>query len=250
MSPAGRWLSAIRSLLAPRANVIRDGHRLNIDAATLVMGDIVILEAGDRVPADLRLIEVRDMRVDEAILTGESVPVDKSLSQATEHSALGERVCMLFSGTMIATGIARGVVVATGRDTEIGKISGLLQSVETLATPLVRQMNIFARWLTVFILLVAAGLLVFGFVVGHLPFSDLFMVVVGLSVAAIPEGLPAVLTITLAVGVQAMAGRNAINQLHHEGAQPPSQQRNRRDDHHGAAMLHNAHTHTVAHSRA
>lgn len=203
-------LSAIRSLLAPRANVIRDGHRLNIDAATLVMGDIVILEAGDRVPADLRLIEVRDMRVDEAILTGESVPVDKSLSQATEHSALGERVCMLFSGTMIATGIARGVVVATGRDTEIGKISGLLQSVETLATPLVRQMNIFARWLTVFILLVAAGLLVFGFVVGHLPFSDLFMVVVGLSVAAIPEGLPAVLTITLAVGVQAMAGRNAI----------------------------------------
>ena len=203
-------LSAIRSLLAPRANVIRDGHRLNIDAATLVMGDIVILEAGDRVPADLRLIEVRDMRVDEAILTGESVPVDKSLSQATEHSALGERVCMLFSGTMIATGIARGVVVATGRDTEIGKISGLLQSVATLATPLVRQMNIFARWLTVFILLVAAGLLVFGFVVGHLPFSDLFMVVVGLSVAAIPEGLPAVLTITLAVGVQAMAGRNAI----------------------------------------
>ena len=117
---------------------------------------------------------------------------------------------MLFSGTMIPTGIARGVVVATGRDTEIGKISGLLQSVETLATPLVRQMNIFARWLTVFILLVAAGLLVFGFVVGHLPFSDLFMVVVGLSVAAIPEGLPAVLTITLAVGVQAMAGRNAI----------------------------------------
>lgn len=203
-------LSAIRGLLAPRANVIRDGHRLNMDAAALVVGDVVLLEAGDRVPADLRLIEVRNMRVDEAILTGESLPVDKSLAQVMEHGALGERVCMLFSGTMIATGTARGVVVATGRNTEIGKISGLLQSVETLATPLVRQMNVFARWLTVFILLVAAGLLVFGFVVGHLPFADLFMVVVGLSVAAIPEGLPAVLTITLAVGVQAMAHRNAI----------------------------------------
>ncbi len=117
---------------------------------------------------------------------------------------------MLYSGTLVAAGTGRGVVVATGMTTEIGKISGMLQTVETLSTPLVRQMDVFARWLTVFILIIAALLLAYGLVVGHLPFSELFMTIVGLSVAAIPEGLPAVMTITLAVGVQAMARRNAI----------------------------------------
>lgn len=203
-------MAAIRDLLAPRAAVLRAGRRLGIESADLVVGDVVLLEAGDRVPADLRLLEVRNMRVDEAILTGESVPVDKTLAIAAVDSPVGDRSCMLFSGTLIMTGAARALVTASGEATEIGRISGLLNKVETLTTPLVLQMNQFARWLTAFILLIAASLLLFGYVVGHLPFADLFMVIVGLSVAAIPEGLPAVLTITLAVGVQAMAQRNAI----------------------------------------
>lgn len=203
-------MTAIRGMLAPRAAVLRDGRRVGVDAADLVPGDIVLIEAGDRVSADLRVIEARSLKVEEAILTGESVPVDKSAGPVAKDAALGDRTSMLFSGTLVAAGTGRGVVVATGADTQIGKISGMLSEVQTLTTPLVRQMDIFARWLTLFILLIAAILLVYGYFVSHLPFSDLFMAIVGLSVAAIPEGLPAVLTITLAVGVQAMARRNAI----------------------------------------
>lgn len=207
---AEQAMEAIRGMLAPRSAVLRDGRRTSVDAEDLVPGDLVLLEAGDRVPADLRLIEARGLSAEEAILTGESVPVDKRTAPDAVEAALGDRRSMLFSGTLVAAGTGRGVVVATGAATQIGRISGMLASVETLTTPLVRQMDLFARWLTVFILLVAASLLVFGYFVGHLPFEELFMAVVGLSVAAIPEGLPAVLTITLAVGVQAMARRNAI----------------------------------------
>jgi magnesium-transporting ATPase (P-type) len=207
---AEQAMAAIRGMLAPRSAVVRDGRRTSVDAADLVPGDIVVVEPGDRVPADLRLIEARGLSAEEAILTGESVPVDKRTAPVDDGVALGDRSSMLFSGTLVAAGAGRGVVVATGTKTQIGRISGMLATVETLTTPLVRQMDVFARWLTVFILLVAASLLVYGYFVGHLPFDELFMVVVGLSVAAIPEGLPAVLTITLAVGVQAMARRNAI----------------------------------------
>lgn len=207
---AEQALEAIRGMLAPRASVLRDGRRLSVDATELVPGDIVLVEAGDRVPADLRLIEARGLRVEEAILTGESVPVDKTLAEVDAGAPLGERSPILFSGTLVVSGVGRGVVVATGARTEIGRISGLISKVETLTTPLVHQTDVFARWLTVFILIVAASLIVYGYFVGHMPFADLFMVVVGLSVAAIPEGLPAVLTITLAIGVQAMARRNAI----------------------------------------
>ena len=207
---AEQAMAAIRDMLAPRAAVLRDGRRQSLDAAELVPGDIVLVEAGDRVPADLRLIEARGLKAEEAILTGESVPVDKGIAPCPEDAALGDRSAMLFSGTLIAAGTGRAVVVATGARTEIGRISGMLSTVETLTTPLVEQMDRFARWLTAFILLVAASLLVYGYFVSHLPFAELFMVVVGLSVAAIPEGLPAVLTITLAVGVRAMARRHAI----------------------------------------
>jgi magnesium-transporting ATPase (P-type) len=207
---AEKAMDAIRNMLAPHSSVLRDGRRRSIDAADLVPGDVVVIEAGDRVPADLRLIEARGLKAEEAILTGESVPVDKSIAPALEKAALGDRTSMLFSGTLVAAGAGRGVVVATGSGTQIGKISGLLSQVETLTTPLVHQMDVFARWLTLFILVIAGSLLVYGYFVGHMPFSDLFMAVVGLSVAAIPEGLPAVMTITLAVGVQAMARRNAI----------------------------------------
>ena len=207
---AEQAMDAIRGMLAPRSAVLRDGRRISVDAADLVPGDIVLVEAGDRVPADLRLLEARGLRAEEAILTGESVPVDKGVAPAPEDAALGDRTSMLFSGTLVAAGTGRGLVTETGGNTQIGRISGMLGRVQTLTTPLVAQMDRFARWLTVFILIVAASLLAYGYFVGHLPFSDLFMAVVGLSVAAIPEGLPAVLTITLAVGVQSMARRNAI----------------------------------------
>ncbi|WP_253732789.1 cation-transporting P-type ATPase [Thioclava sp. JE_KL1] len=207
---AEQAMAAIRDMLAPRSAVLRDGRRQTLEAADLVPGDIVLIEAGDRVTADLRLIAARGLKAEEAILTGESVPVDKGTASVAEDAPLGDRNSMLFSGTLVAAGAGRGVVVATGAQTQIGRISGMLSRVETLTTPLVAQMDRFARWLTVFILMVAATLLTYGYFVGHLPFSDLFMAIVGLSVAAIPEGLPAVLTITLAVGVQAMARRNAI----------------------------------------
>ncbi|WP_428641823.1 cation-transporting P-type ATPase [Roseibium sp.] len=207
---AEQAMNAIRSMLAPRSAVMRDGRRQSVDAAELVPGDIVLVEAGDRVPADLRLIEARGLKAEEAILTGESVPVEKGTAPVPRDAALGDRTSMLYSGTLVAAGAGRGVITATGSSTQIGRISSMLSRVETLTTPLVTQMDRFARWLTVFILLVAAILLTYGYYVGHLPFAELFMAVVGLSVAAIPEGLPAVLTITLAVGVQVMARRNAI----------------------------------------
>ncbi len=207
---AEQAMDAIRQMLAPRTSVLRDGQRRSLDSASVVPGDIVLLEAGEKVPADLRLIEASGLRIEEAILTGESVPVEKATKSVPADAALGDRSGMAFSGTLVVGGAGRGVVVATGAATEIGRISGMLSQVETLTTPLIRQMDGFARWLTILILLIAAALLVYGYFVGHLPFSELFMTVVGLSVAAIPEGLPAVLTITLAVGVQAMARRNAI----------------------------------------
>lgn len=207
---AEKAMDAIRHMLAPHANVIRGGERTNIEGEQLVPGDIVLLEAGDKVPADLRILTAHGMSVQEAILTGESVPVEKHIKPVAEDAPLGDRSCMAFSGTLVTSGQGKGVVVATGDQTEIGRISGLLSEVETLTTPLVQQMGIFAKWLTIFILLIAGLLLAYGYFVQHQDFTEMFMAVVGLLVAAIPEGLPAVLTITLAIGVQAMARRNAI----------------------------------------
>jgi P-type E1-E2 ATPase len=207
---AEKAMDAIRLMLAPRASVLRGGERRSVDGETLVQGDIVLLEAGDKVPADLRLIQARGLQVQEAILTGESVPVEKHTPPVAANAPVADRSCMTFSGTLVTAGQGRGVVVGTGAATEIGRISGLISAVETLSTPLVTQMGVFSRWLTFLILLIALLLLVFGYFVGHHDFTEMFMAVVGLSVAAIPEGLPAVLTITLAVGVQAMARRNAI----------------------------------------
>ncbi len=207
---AEKAMDAIRGMLAPRAVVLRDGQRHTVPGEQVVPGDVVLLEAGDKVPADLRLLKIHGMQIQEAILTGESVAVEKHTQPVGRDAPLGDRTCLAFSGTTVTSGQGSGVVVATGAATEIGRISGMLAEVEQLTTPLVEQMAVFAKWLTFFILTVAGLLLVFGYFVLHYDFSELFMAVVGLSVAAIPEGLPAVLTITLAVGVQAMARRNAI----------------------------------------
>jgi len=207
---AERALDAIRVMLAPRATVMREGRRQVVPATELAPGDIVLLEPGDKVPADLRLMTSHGLQVQEAVLTGESIPVEKQTAPVSADATPGDRSCMAFSATDVTVGQARGVVVATGADTEIGRISGMLATVEALQTPLLQQMTVFGRWITLVILVVAAFMLGFGYWgLGH-DFESLFMAVVGLSVAAIPEGLPAVLTITLAVGVQAMARRNAI----------------------------------------
>ncbi|WP_242602187.1 cation-transporting P-type ATPase [Legionella nagasakiensis] len=207
---AEKALDAIRHLLSPTATVLRDGERQSIEGYLLVPGDIVLVEAGDKVPADLRLLKTHSLIIDEAILTGESVPVEKHSEPVSEDATLGDRACMAYNGTLVIRGQGKGIVIATGRMTQIGRISRLLSRVETLTTPLIKQMGLFAKWLTLLILLMAALLLTYGYFVQHYEFSELFMIVVGLSVAAIPEGLPAVLSITLAVGVQAMARKNAI----------------------------------------
>ncbi|MGY6661708.1 MAG: HAD-IC family P-type ATPase [Glycocaulis sp.] len=208
---AERALDAIRGMIDPNAAVLRDGKRVTIPACEIVPGDVVLLEAGDRVPADMRLVTARGLRADEAILTGESVPVDKSCTRSVAADApLGDRHTMVFSGTLITAGHATGVAVATGTASELGRISAMLGEVEQLTTPLLRQMNLFARQLTIIILAMAGLVFAYAAFTQHYAFDDAFMAMIGLIVAAIPEGLPAVMTITLAIGVQRMAGRNAI----------------------------------------
>tara|TARA_B100000614_G_scaffold262429_1_gene295855 strand:+ start:44 stop:2749 length:2706 start_codon:yes stop_codon:yes gene_type:complete len=207
---AEKAMDSIRQMLALKAAVIRNGKRRTVAGEELVPGDVVLLEAGDKVPADIRLLSSHSLAIQESMITGESLPVEKGTSKVEEGAALGDRQCMAFSGTNVTAGQATGVVVATGAHTEIGRIGGMLSGVQKLTTPLVEQMDVLAKWITGFILTVAVILLLVGTLVLNQPFTELFLAVVGLSVAAIPEGLPAVLTITLAVGVQAMAKRSAI----------------------------------------
>jgi len=207
---AEQAMDAIRRMLSPEATVLRGGRRQVVAADKLVPGDIVLLQSGDKVPADLRLLNVKNLRIEEAALTGESTAVEKDSTAVDAHAALGDRFCMAYSSTLVVYGQGTGVVVATADDTEIGRISAMLQEVQTLTTPLLRQMETFGRWLTVAIMALAALTFLFGWLVHHYGLGDMFLAAVSMAVAAIPEGLPAVLTITLALGVQRMAGRNAI----------------------------------------
>jgi magnesium-transporting ATPase (P-type) len=203
-------LKAIRRMLSPQAVVLRDGQRLTLPSDELVPGDVVFLQSGDKVPADLRLFRLKSLQIQEAVLTGESVAVEKCIEPVTDDTELGDRRSMAYSGTLVTYGQGCGVVVATGAGTEIGRISTLLARVETLTTPLLRQMSHFARWLTGVIIVIAGVTFMFGIVVRDYPAAEMFLAAVGLAVAAIPEGLPAIMTITLALGVQRMAQRHAI----------------------------------------
>ncbi len=207
---AEKALQAIRHLLAPHAVVLRDGHQHEIDAALLVPGDVVLLASGDSLPADVRLLQARNLRVDEAALTGESVPVDKDVAPVDALAAVADRRCMGYAGTLVTQGQARAVVVATGAATEIGRIGRMLAAVEGGTTPLLRKMEGFGRTLTGVILGLAALLFGFGLWVRGMGAGEVFMAAVGLAVAAIPEGLPAIMTIALAIGVQRMAARHAV----------------------------------------
>jgi magnesium-transporting ATPase (P-type) len=207
---AERALEAVRAMLASTAIVLRDGQRHEVAASELVPGDIVLITSGDRVPADLRLLREKNLEIDESTLTGESVPVGKSIAAVATDAPLADRSSTAYSGTVVATGQATGVVVATGTATEIGRIGALVASVERLATPLSRRLDQFARRITAFILIGAVFTFAFGLFVHGFEAVEIFLAVVGLAVAAIPEGLPAIVTITLAIGTQAMARRNAI----------------------------------------
>ena len=203
-------MESIKKMLAYTAVVFRDGEKQKCNSEDLVVGDLIQLEAGDRVLADIRVVEAHGLSAQEAILTGESAPVDKNPNSVEADATIGDRSSMFYAGTTVASGIGKGVVIATANQTELGRINKMLHSVETLTTPLVDQMNSFAKYLTAFILLFSTIIFSIGYFIKGLEFTDTFMAVVGLFVAAIPEGLPAVLTITLAIGVQAMARRNAI----------------------------------------
>jgi len=203
-------LAGIRKMLSASAQVRRQGKWRQIDAAELVPGDIVRLRSGDRVPTDLRLLEATNLRIEESALTGESVPSDKRIDPVAADAGIGDRACMAYSGTLVAAGRALGVVIATGASTEIGRINRLIAEVETLQTPLTRQMAQFGRQLSVLIVGLAALMLVVGIGLHGLPLGEVLLAAIGFAVAAIPEGLPAILTITLALGVQRMAQRQAI----------------------------------------
>ena len=207
---AEKALEAIRNMLSHHAAVRRDGQTMLLPAEALVPGDVVFLQSGDKVPADLRLFRVRNLRVDEAMLTGESEPVEKEVEPVPADAVIADHNSMAYSGTLISYGQASGVVVGTGDATEIGRISSLLGGVEELTTPLLRQMARFGQWLTVGIAAIATATFAFGILLRDYSASEMFLAAVGLAVAAIPEGLPAIVTITLAIGVQRMAKRNAI----------------------------------------
>jgi cation-transporting ATPase F len=208
-SRAERALEALLSIATTRAVVVRDGRRHTVDSRELVPGDLVHLEAGDRVPADLRLAWVLGVRVDESMLTGESVTVDKHARAVPGGTALAERANMAFAGTLLTTGNAHGIVVATGPDTELGRIHRLVEGATDLATPLTRRIAEFGRLLTVVILGLALVTFAVGLARGESA-GDMFIAAVALAVGAIPEGLPAAVTIALAIGVSRMAARRAV----------------------------------------
>lgn len=209
----GRAHSALRAILAmasSQAMVLRGGVVHSIDARELVPGDVVILQAGDKVPADLRIFYQRDLRCDEATLTGESVAVNKQTDVLAHNTPLAARSNMAFMGTLVSYGSGRGVVTHTGQNTQIGTINRLTQQVTALATPLQRQLATLAMQITVLTLVVAGVSMGFGIFVGGQSVADMFQAAIGIAVAAIPEGLPALLTITLAIGVQRMARQRAL----------------------------------------
>ncbi len=203
-------LRAIRKMLSPNAMVMRGGRQLTVRAEELVPGDIVLLQSGDKVPADLRLFRIKGLQIQESVLTGESMAVEKITDPVAQETVIGDRRCMAYSGTLVTHGQGTGVVVATSVHTEIGRISTLVSEVESVTTPLLRQMAQFGRWLTVAILGIAIITFAFGSLVRDYVVAEMFLAAVSLAVAAIPEGLPAIMTITLAIGVQRMARRNAI----------------------------------------
>ena len=202
-------LAALKALSDPKAVVVRDGFVLEIPSNQLVPGDLILLEAGQFIPADARIIESANLRVEEAALTGESLPVEKTVAALSGEQSVGDRTNMAYMGTIVVHGHGKALVTGTGMTTEIGKIAGMLQAAEDQGTPLQRKLDVFGKKLGRAILVIVAFIFVVGVLRGFPPL-DMFMTAVSLAVAAIPEGLPAIVTIVLALGVQKMSKRNAI----------------------------------------
>lgn len=209
-SRAEQALASLKKMLSPRATVIRGGSQVEIAAELLVPGDLVLLATGDKVPADMRLVKCRNLHIDEAALTGESLPVGKHTGTIQQEVEIGDRINMAFSGTFVTAGQAEGVVTATGDQTELGKIAGMLQSVTEVSTPLMERLASFSKTITVVIVVGCLLVYTFGTFIRDYPSMEMFMAAVAIAISAIPEGLPAIMTITLAIGVTKMAGRNAI----------------------------------------
>ncbi|MCW5954296.1 MAG: HAD-IC family P-type ATPase, partial [Propionibacteriaceae bacterium] len=208
-SRALKAIDALAHTLVTEVTVIRAGRKPRVNSADIVPGDLVLLQSGDKVPADLRLVRCRDLQVAEAALTGESVPVQKALSPVPPDTPLGDRKNMAFGSTLVTFGQGSGLVVTTGDRTEVGRISQLIATATDIMTPLTRRIAHFSKVLLVIILALAAANFGIGLARGQDAVS-IFMASVALAVAAIPEGLPAVVTITLAIGVSRMAKRRAI----------------------------------------
>jgi magnesium-transporting ATPase (P-type) len=209
-SNAEKSLQGIRNMLSSDAVALRDGQHETIPTRELVPGDIVILRAGDRIPADLRVLEAHNLRVEEAILTGESTVVDKHAATLSGDLALGDRTNLLFSGTTIAAGAGMGVVTSTGADTELGHINQMMAGIEKHRTPLLVQMDKLGKAIFALIVAMMAGLFVFSLVLRDMPLGELLLSLISLAVAAVPEGLPAIISIILSLGVQTMARSRAI----------------------------------------
>ncbi len=207
---AERALESIQKMLSLEAVVLREGKKITIDAEELVPGDVVMLKSGNKIPADIRLFMSKDLRVEESPLTGESTSVDKDTGAVSDDDIISDQTSMAFSGTVVNYGKARGVVVGTGTATEMGKINRMMSEIEKITTPLLQKIEKFGKLLSLVILGVTVLFFGFGYLFRDYEIYELLMAVIGLVVASIPEGLPAIMTITLAIGVQRMAARNAI----------------------------------------
>lgn len=209
-SKAEEAIEALKKMASPVASVLRDGHVEHVKGEDIVVGDVVILEAGDVVPADMRLFEVNTVKIEESALTGESVPVDKDLVIPTgDEVGIGDRTNMAFSSTNVTYGRAVGVVTSTGMNTEVGKIANMLANTEEGKTPLQENQDALGKWLTIMILVIAVIIFVVGMLRGN-EWTHMLLTAIAIAVAAIPEGLPAISTIILALGTQKMAQRNAL----------------------------------------
>lgn len=209
-SKAEEAIEALKKMASPVASVLRDGHVEHIKGEDIVVGDVVILEAGDVVPADMRLFEVNTVKIEESALTGESVPVDKDLViPSGDEVGIGDRTNMAFSSTNVTYGRAVGVVTSTGMNTEVGKIANMLANTEESKTPLQENQDALGKWLTIMILVIAVIIFLVGMLRGN-EWTHMLLTAIAIAVAAIPEGLPAISTIILALGTQKMAQRNAI----------------------------------------
>ena len=206
---AEQAIEALQQMLSPRCRVVRGGHEREINADELVPGDMVLLTIGDRVPADVRLARTFDLKIDESSLTGESVPVNKGAESVALDAPLAERPSIAWMGTAVTNGHGRGVVVATGMDTEFGRIAQMTQTVQEEASPLQRQLAVLGKQLAIIAIGISVLVSLLGWLTGK-PLLDMFLTGVSLAVAAVPEGLPAVVTLTLALGIRAMVRRRAL----------------------------------------